>query len=304
MNFSGIPRHLLDGFYCGDELAVQHKLAMLGAAGPEGIHVVSDFDLTLTAGKTPGHNLGTWDVMDELMPPEGVERHREIYHSFRPIELEGKLTEEIAIEKWGETLDLIASYRIPIADVEDAFLAVAMLRDGAKELFDVCRSLSIPTVVLSSGIRNVIQLVADRYDIRPDYILSNDMIVDEDGRICGWRPDTLIHILNKGEKGHSELSGLRSVRPHVILLGDVPDDTKMVAGEDVLRVRVLDPRKGENHDAASGLQASFDAGYDLVVESDLSPLSTIIHWLAYADRKAAPTTDTGDGIVIPIGAQL
>jgi phosphoserine phosphatase len=278
------PQSLLDGSQSANPQKTLRKIAAFAETGHNALHIVSDFDLTLTAGKQPGHNLGTWDVMDELMPPEGVQRHTEIYNSFRPIEIQGGLTEEVCIEKWSETLDLITSYRMSINDVRSAFLSVATLRDGAKEIFDVCAINSIPTVVLSSGITNVITIIADHYGIRPDHILSNTLEVDETGHVSGWRRDMLIHMMNKHEMGHANMSALQSSRPHTILLGDVPDDARMVTGDDhVLRVRVLDPRKGETHDQKLVLQKSFDAGYDLVVEDSLQPVAHIVRWIIAPD---------------------
>jgi len=259
------------------------KLAVFASAGADALHVVSDFDLTLTAGKQPGQNIGTWDVMDELLPPEGVERHTAIYNSFRPIEVQGKLTSEMAKEKWSETLDLITSYSINIDDIEAAFLSVAKLRVGAKELFDICSSKSIPTVVLSSGIKNVVLTMAKHYKISPTHILSNELEFDRATRhVTGWRRDSLIHMLNKNEMGHAELSTLSKARPNILLLGDVPDDAKMVTGDTVIRIRVLDPRKGEAHDLQTTREVSFDAGYDLLVENNLQPVARITKWLANA----------------------
>jgi HAD superfamily phosphoserine phosphatase-like hydrolase len=271
---------LLHGFECRSAADVMSKLDSFALAGPESLHVVSDFDLTLTAGKQPGQNIGTWDVMDELLPPEGVERHAVIYNSFRPIEIQGKLTAEIAREKWSETLDLITGYHTNIDDIEAAFLSVAQLRQGARELFDTCKASDVPTVVLSSGIRNVIQTMAEHYQIHPTYILSNDLEFDDITRlVTGWRRDSLVHMLNKNEMGHGELAALRRTRPNVLLLGDVPDDVRMVEGDSVLRIRILDPRKGEMHDLEAAKQVSFDCGYDLVVEHDLQPVVRITEWL-------------------------
>jgi HAD superfamily phosphoserine phosphatase-like hydrolase len=271
---------LLRGFECRSAADVMSKLAGFALAGPESFHVVSDFDLTLTAGKQPGQNIGTWDVMDELLPPEGVERHTAIYNSFRPTEIEGKLTAEIAREKWSETLDLITSYPINIDDVETAFLSVAQLRQGARELLDSCEASGVPTVILSSGIRNVIQTMAEHYQVHPTYILSNGLEFDEVTRlVTGWRRDSLVHMLNKNEMGHSELASLRRTRPNVLLLGDVPDDVRMVEGDNVLRIRILDPRKGEIYDLETAKQVSFECGYDLVVEHDLQPVVRITEWL-------------------------
>lgn len=276
-----MPLSIPDGFHCQDIELVRSKLRSFTTAGPQKLHVVSDFDLTLTAGKHPGDNLGTWDVMDALMPEEGVARHAAIYQSFRPIEVAGKLTRAIAAEKWAETLDLITSYRMNIDDIEAAFLSVATLRLGAKDIFDTCKRMSVPTVILSSGIRNVIEIMATHYDVHPDFILSNDLIIDDSGHVGGWQRDSLIHVLNKHERGHGELSKLRATHPNILLLGDIIADADMVAGrDDVIRIRVLDPRKGEIHDQAVALQASFDAGYDLVTEHSLGPVVRILEQLA------------------------
>jgi len=270
----------LDGFHFQNAELVETKLASFITAGPTKLHIVSDFDLTLTAGKHPGDNLGTWDVMDALIPAEGVTRHTEIYQSFRPIEIAGQLTAEMAAEKWAETLDLITSYHMDIDDIKTAFLSVATLRPGAKELFDLSRRRGIPTVILSSGIRNVIEIMAKHYDIQPDFILSNDLSIDKTGHVNGWQRDSLIHILNKHEMGHDELARLRASHSRILLLGDVPADADMVVGhDDVLRIRVLDPRRGECHNLTAALEASFTAGYDLVTEHSLKPVVTILEQL-------------------------
>lgn len=70
-------------------------------------------------------------------------------------------------------------------------------------------------MILSSGIRNVIQLIAEHYKIHPDYVLSNDLKVDEKTRkVISSYHDALIHMLSKNERGHGELSTLRAVRPN------------------------------------------------------------------------------------------
>lgn len=171
MRLPEIPQDLLNGVHYEASDTIRNKLAAFAVAGPDRVHMIADFDLTLTAGREVGQNVGTWDVMDALMPEEGVERHRQIYQSFRPLELQGKLTEEIAREKWSETLDLICSYEPSMHEVEGAFLSVAKLREGAKEVFEACQRSNIPTVILSAGIRNVIEMMAAYYRLDPTYIL-------------------------------------------------------------------------------------------------------------------------------------
>lgn len=271
-----IPR----GLHYQTSEPVLKKLAAFGDAGLDKVHVVSDFDLTLTAGKKRGDNLCTWDVMDVLMPPEGVAAHAVIYQSFRPIEIDGKLTDTVAQEKWTDLLDLITSYRMSIDDIKAAFLSVAALRTGAKKLFNMCKDNAVPTVILSSGIKNVIDIMAEHYSLQPDYILSNDLVVDDNGYVSGWRRDNLIHVLNKHAMCNDELSALRTRHPYVLLLGDVPADAKMVPGDDtVIRIRVLDPRKGEEHHLEAALHESFAAGYDFVTEHSLQPVVEIVQQL-------------------------
>lgn len=74
---------------------------------------------------------------------------------------------------------------------------------------------------------------------------------------------------------------LRPTHPSTVLLGDVTADADMVASRDyMIRIRVLDPRKGEVSDQVVALQASFDAGYDLVTEYSLEPVVRILEQLA------------------------
>ena len=81
--------NILEGCILKDKDSIIHKLNAFAVAGAGSLLVVSDFDLTLTAGKQPGRNLGMWDVIDEWVSVEGVRRHAEIYQSFRPLELSG-----------------------------------------------------------------------------------------------------------------------------------------------------------------------------------------------------------------------
>lgn len=266
----------IKGVHVLDPAAVDRKLRAMLADGKDDAYVVSDFDLTLTTGRAKGENIGTWDVFDSLMTPEGVKRHTEIYASFRPIELAGMLTDAIAREKWGETLDLIASHRIREADIREAFLNVAVLREGAQELFARCKDHNVPTVILSSGIKNVIDIMAEHYELSPTLILSNDLVVDEEGRLSGWDDTVLIHILNKSERSHKTFDDIRGERKHAILLGDVPDDAQMVSGNDVLRIRILEPRKGERLVLDDALATSKTAGFDIAIEESLAPVVSLV----------------------------
>jgi phosphoserine phosphatase len=266
MHMTTFPPNLFDGFSVRDRDDVCQKLSAFAGDGPAKLHCVFDFDHTITAGKVEGENVGTWDVLDELIPEEGRRLHNVIYLSHRDRELAGELTEAEAEQWWTETLDLICSYSINIYQAEQSFLDVAKLRSGGSQLFDACQRAGVPTVVLSAG-------------VSPTIILATEFDVSPDGQVAGWKKETLVHMLNKREMGHKEMSLLRETRPNVLLLGDVPDDVHMAEGDNALRVRVIDPRKGEIYNEKEIVQKSFDAGFDLAVKTDLMPLARMLSWL-------------------------
>ncbi len=274
---------LLRGLEYRDKAAVMRKLDQFIHDGLNKLQVVSDFDLTATEGREVNKNIGSWDIVDQLRPPEGVERRGEIYQSLRPLEKAGLLTDEVAHAKWSEVLDLIASYHIRVDDLRDAFLVAAQLRTGFKELFDCAKERGVPTTILSSGIKNIIDLALDHYGVSPTHVVANALAVDPvtkrlvqggDGRF-----DDLIHVLNKHERGHVALKTLREQRPNGFLLGEVPADTEMLLGDNVLRICVLEPRAGEvrERDAAS---KCFNDGYDLAVMRDLTPVVRLFEHVA------------------------
>ena len=59
-----------------------------------------------------------------------------------------------------------------MAGVEQDFLSKASIRPGTKELFDLCAEHGIPTIILSAGIKDVIELWAEAYQIKPSVILA------------------------------------------------------------------------------------------------------------------------------------
>jgi HAD superfamily phosphoserine phosphatase-like hydrolase len=130
--------------------------------------------------------------------------------------------------------------------VENDFLNKASIRPGVAELFKFCAEHHIPTVILSAGIRDVIEIWCRRYKIESSLIISTALILDATGKIVGWEEDTLVHVLNKSEATHAELVAIRSERPKTFLVGDSVDDAAMASGDrDVVRVRILDPREDE-----------------------------------------------------------
>jgi Phosphoserine phosphatase len=120
-------------------------------------------------------------------------------------------------------------------------------RSGAIELFNVCEDKKIPTVILSAGIKDVIELWCEKFRVRPNMILSTKLNFDDRGFICGWDKDSLVHTLNKNETGKKHLRAIQETRPYAILVGDSMDDAAMVDGdENILRIFIDNGHDKEN----------------------------------------------------------
>lgn len=236
-----------EGLVTSEPSTLEAKITDFKQAGANGMHAIFDFDRTLTV-KKPGSDdeVTTWHILGEHLPPEGKVEYKNLFQKYRGIELRGELTTQAAIDWWSASFELYIKNGINLLDVENDFLSKASIRPGVAELFKLCAKHSIPTIILSAGIRDVIEIWCRRYEIKPSLIISTALTLDATGKITGWQKDTLVHVLNKSEATHSELVNIRIKRPKTFLIGDSLDDVTMASGDrDVIRVRILDPRTDE-----------------------------------------------------------
>jgi HAD superfamily phosphoserine phosphatase-like hydrolase len=269
----------LDNVRVCRESEMDAKLRKFKEEGTSKLQLVMDFDHTVTAGKVLGENIGTWNLFDLLMPEDARRRHDEIYAKFRPKEISGEMTEDEAVAWWSGSLGLIVSSGINLGQAKEVFLSEIKARSGAKGLFDFCNDAKVPVVVLSAGVKQVIEMILEKYDLQADVVLATKLQTDSNGLVTGWDKKTLIHNLNKREMGHEEMSGLREKRPNAIVVGDDPADADMVSGE-AIRIRVHDPRQGEEEDFETYTRRSYEAGFDLIVKDSLAPVLDLVKWLA------------------------
>lgn len=188
------------------------------------------------------------------------------------------MTLEDAVEWWSTVLDSYVDVRLDMNIVEQDFMNRATIRTGAKQLFDRLLDHDIPTVILSAGVTDAIDLWSREYDIAPTLVISNDLILDADRRVIGWNKDSLVHTLNKSETDHAELNAIRRARPLSIVIGDSIHDADMADGDnDVLRIRIYDPRPDEESDIEI-VRAETLQRFDIMIESgSLSPIEKLIN---------------------------
>jgi HAD superfamily phosphoserine phosphatase-like hydrolase len=263
----------LDGFIVKDPKLAARKLDRFTKYGAYGLNFVFDFDYTLTVGK----NATTWELLHSLLPEDGRLTSKEIRTKYLAIEAAGKLSKEDSHNWTISELDLHTAHGTNFRKIEDAAKEM-MLRPGARELFALCKERDIPTVVLSAGIRDIIDIILHEHRIQPTLIISIRLFLADDGRVIGWDNASMINNLNKHEKGDLEISNLRKTRPYTVLIGDTLGDAAMVKGtENVLRIRTRDSSGDESAEEQKAFRkASFAAGFDLIVEDDLEPVVKLV----------------------------
>jgi len=271
---------ILENFFYKDKGNGYKKLNFLVNSGRNKLHIVLDFDRTLTKSHNKrGENISTWEILRAHLPQKAQKEYQELYNKYRPQEIRNELKVSDAINWWESILTLFKENKLRWSDIA-IDIEKMPIRPYTKELIDVCRRKNIPTIIISAGIKDIIELFCQKFEIVPTLILSTNLIFSPDGYIEGWERESLIHVLNKKEKGHKELNKIKRIRPNTILIGDSVDDAPMVeTGENVLRILVDDPR-GDEGNRNTEVYEEILQKFDLIIKNkSLYPILRIIDLL-------------------------
>ena len=217
------------------------KITQFTGDGHNKLHIVADFDRTLT--KAVGTHVGatTWGLISQFLPPEGKEIQKKLYEKYRTLEFEGLMTPEDALCWWESSLQNYVHSRVSFDEIKNAIQATLKPRKGVQELFDIAQQHDIPIIIVSAGIKNIIEYWCDIYDFKPTLVLSTELRLSHDNHIIGWKKENLIHVLNKNKQSMQFTAPVREKRPNIILVGDSLDDSSMVSGDtQVLRILIDD----------------------------------------------------------------
>jgi len=247
---------IFNKFLIKNKKAVIEKITSFQRQGRDKIHIVLDFDRTLVRGKNQkGKNITVWDAMEQFVPRKKQLESLGKYKKYRAFQIKQKLSVTQAIEWWGWNLDLFKGLKV--SRIEEAS-RLLQTRPFVKEFFNICQEKNIPTVIISASIKNVIESWCRKEKIRPTLVLSTELFVSNK-KIIGWKKDTLIHSLNKRERGHREIKKIRATRPKTILIGDSLDDVSMVEGKiNVIRIAIYDSKHSNDNSELNEFMKRFD----------------------------------------------
>jgi len=271
---------ILKHFQVKDKKKALQKLNKIISRGKDKLHLLIDFDRTLTVGRNKtGRDNTSWEILGNHLSKKAHSKQHALYDKYRPMELSGKMTREEA-ESWAhQVLQIFVEDNINLSKIEKDFEQKTDIRPYAKELLDLSGKLGIPTVILSAGIGEIINLWAKIFQVSPTLVLATRVITDKNGEIIDWDKN-IIHHLNKKEKSHEELTKIKTQRPNTILIGDALEDADMSDGnENVLRIRIFNPREDEKLTREAFAKKTFEK-FDLIIENEtLEPVLQILEMM-------------------------
>jgi 5'-nucleotidase len=254
-----------------DREVFDQKIKALRASGKECLHLVADFDRTLTKGFVNDiKSSSSWGAFVNSFVGYEAERAA-LFNLYHPIEVDPLIDPELRKEKMSEWYSLHLALLVRYGVSEEIIADVVgqgkiHLREGFSDFLSLISSNNIPHLVFSAGLGDVIKTYFDIYDLwNPHlHLISNFFIFDESGRATGFK-DEIIHSFNKTEaliEGKPYFAAVKE-RRNAILLGDTLGDIHMADGlrhDTILRIGFL------NEDTAC-LDA-FRNAYDMVIVPD------------------------------------
>jgi len=265
-----------------DEIIIAHpeefknKKQIFKREGVEKIHIVSDFDRTLSKAFVNGKKVRA--IITQLYEGNSLtsdyrEKAQKLHNKYYPIEV----NPDIPIEKkrkameewWRKHKKLLIESGLNMKDiqkiVDNGYLK---FREGVPEFLDLIHQNNIPLIIFSaSGIGESIPLYFKKINRLYDniHIISNSMEYDKNGNAIGIR-EPIIHVFNKGEIALRGLPIMKKLedRVNIILLGDSIGDLQMTEGFDyknIIRIGFL------NYEDEEKLE-DYKREYDAVILKD------------------------------------
>ena len=252
----------------------KRKAFMLG--GKEKIHVVSDFDRTITCG-LDAEGKRTATVISQLRSdPKYLgedymkEAHR-LFDVYHPIEIDNSVPlkeKQTKMHEWWEKhFELIAKIGLTRKLINEVVEERSLnFREGTKEFLSSLNKNNIPLVIMSAASGDMII----EYLKKNNLLFSNVQVI---ANLYEWENDKalrikepIIHTFNKTEVSLEDTEVYDTIkdRKNVILLGDSLGDVGMVEGFDydnLIKIGFLNENVDENLE-------KYKNNFDIVIVGD------------------------------------
>lgn len=252
---------------------------LISEGGAEKLHVLADFDRTLTTAFFNGKSVPSLISIlrdSSYLTPDYAKKANKLYTKYHPIEIDQKIPlkkKKMAMQKWWAIhFDLLIKSGLNKKDLKRVVDSGRIkFRDGFEEFIDFLKAHNIPLVIMSSsGIGgDVIEMYLKKEEKLYDniHIISNSYEWDDNGNAVVVK-QPIIHVMNKDEIAIQSFPVFDVIkkRKNVLLLGDTLDDIGMVKGfdyENLIKIGFLNENVKENLEL-------YKRSYDVVILNDSS----------------------------------
>jgi cytosolic 5'-nucleotidase 3 len=251
----------------------------ISEAGCEKLHILSDFDRTLTMAFVDGKSRPS--VVSVLrdgnyLSPDYAEKAYALYAKYHPIEIDPKISlrekKRAMHEWWTIHFDLRIKSGLNKKHLEKIVESGKIkFRQGISGFINFLHIRNIPLVIMSSSsiggdfIRMYLAKEGKLYD--NIHIISNLHKWDESGNAIGYKKP-VIHIMNKDETAIQNFPIFNIIKDkrNVMLLGDSLGDIGMVTGfnyDNLIRIGFLNENIEENLE-------QYKRNFDILILNDSS----------------------------------
>lgn len=258
---------------------LEDKIEIIKKDGAENIHVVSDFDRTLTYGSVNKRKVPSLMAVlrsDDFLGEDYKKRAHELYEHYHKIEVDPQIPylekKEKMKEWWEKHIALLIEKKLKKEHLEViAKSNIIVFRKGIDTFLKLLKERNIPIVIFSaSGCGEAVEFYFKERGLDYNNILFfiNRFYWSEDG-VAIKSKSPRIHAFNKDETLVREDESIYSKikdRKNILLLGDSMGDSLMAEGFDyniLLKVGFLNSGYNTEEELENYL-----GNYDVVVKGD------------------------------------
>jgi len=240
---------------------LEKKKKIFSEQGKDKIHVLTDFDRTLTKAYVKGNYVPSIISIlrdHHYISKDYSEKAKALFNKYHPIEMNLKIPTKIKKKKmnewWTKHFKLLIESGLNKSHLERIVREGNIkFREGALEFVDVLHKYNIPLVIISSsGVGNTIPMLFEKEKrlYSNIYIITNIYSWDRKGNAIEVKKP-IIHAMNKEEIAIKNYPVFKKIkdRKNILLLGDSIDDLNMIKGakyDNVIKIGFLNSNVKEN----------------------------------------------------------
>ncbi|XP_075237541.1 cytosolic 5'-nucleotidase IIIB isoform X2 [Lycorma delicatula] len=219
---------------------VEIKMKKIIEGGAKLLQIITDFDRTLTKDNVNGiPNKSSHCIFEQCsdIPKHVKDECKRLCDVYRPIEVSPTMSTEekipYMIEWWKKSEEQCCGITLSESSIDNAVIAANVeFRDGCSEMFKKLCDKSVPVLVFSAGIGDVITAVLRHRSLNyPNVHVISNFLRFDGLKILGYHGPT-IHVFNKNEKTVKNSEYFKEVNHciNVLLMGDSLGDANMAEG--------------------------------------------------------------------------